>query len=289
MTCTPDTYCDCTSGSVTGQYVTLAGSNACAWITIPTETWGGSSCIGPTTTAAPHTGKYVFIQTELPVNGPDSIVYGYTSTTTEDVGPDFVTYCVDKTPISTITPAQAIPTAAPQPGEYIYSQTVQPIDGDTAENILIGCTSTTIQSGYWETNTVCVDSTPLATSWATPTAAPAAPQTAPYIYTETYLPVTAHNPLVYACTSTTVWDDSQGTFTYCVDTTPILTMTTPTVTAVPNTVTYVYTESMLLDTDGIDLQLLGCTATTVDVSGMLSATACVGNTTPFTTVTFPGG
>ncbi|KAL2049379.1 hypothetical protein ABVK25_010389 [Lepraria finkii] len=61
----------------------------------------------------------------------------------------------------------------------IYSQTVQPIDGDTAENILIGCTSTTIQSGYWETNTVCVDSTPLATSWAIPTAAPAAPQTAP--------------------------------------------------------------------------------------------------------------
>lgn len=146
---------------------------------MPTETWGGSSCIGPTTTAAPHTGKYVFTQTELPVNGPDSIVYGCTSTTTEDVGPYFTTYCVDKTPISTITPAQAIPTAAPQPSEYIYSQTVQPIDGDTAENILIGCTSTTIQSGYWETNTVCVDSTPLATSWATPTAAPAAPQTAP--------------------------------------------------------------------------------------------------------------
>ena len=59
-------------------------------------------------------------------------------------------------------------------------------------------------------------------------------------------------------------------------------MTTPTVTAAPNTVIYVCTESMPLDTDGIDLQLLGCTVTTVDVSGTLSATACVGNTTPFT-------
>lgn len=65
-------------------------------------------------------------------------------------------------------------------------------------------------------------------------------------------------------------------------------MTTPTVTAAPNTAIYVYTESMPLDTDGIDLQLLGCTVTTADVSGTLSATACVGNTTPFTTVTFPG-
>ena len=92
------------------------GSDACAWSTIPTQTWGGSSCSGPTTAAPTHTGQYVYTQTLLPVSGPDSVVIACTSTYTTLLGVGGVgpaTYCQDSTPISTITPVQTTPTGSP--------------------------------------------------------------------------------------------------------------------------------------------------------------------------------
>lgn len=89
------------------------GSNACAWSTIPSQTWDGSSCSGPTTAAPTHTGQYVYTETMLPVSGPDSVVIACTSMHTTFNGIVTATYCQDSTPVSTITPVQTTPTGSP--------------------------------------------------------------------------------------------------------------------------------------------------------------------------------
>ncbi len=115
-TCSADTYCECSSGSVTGNYATMiATSDVCGWTTIPLETWTGSSCVS--STPSPRSGKYVYTQTVPPITESDTTVYGCTSTTHMNIGaPELGTECVDSTPISTITPTQTpsqTPTQSP--------------------------------------------------------------------------------------------------------------------------------------------------------------------------------
>lgn len=114
--CAPDQYCVCTSGSLSGNYMFATGSEPCNWTTMPTDTWTGSSCVGTSTTAASHTGQFMFTQTLLPITGDGTNwdIIGCTSTYVTPIPPagQLATYCVDSTPISTqvVTPTLITPT-----------------------------------------------------------------------------------------------------------------------------------------------------------------------------------
>ena len=113
-------YCMCTSGTVSGNYLTATGDDVCGWTTMPTDTWTGSSCIGSTTapTTTQQSGEFIFTQTLLPVTGDGSNwdIIGCTSTYVTPIQGHLATYCVDSTPISTqvVTPTLTTPTGQSQ-------------------------------------------------------------------------------------------------------------------------------------------------------------------------------
>ncbi|KAI9758696.1 MAG: hypothetical protein M4579_002871, partial [Chaenotheca gracillima] len=85
-------------------------SDICGWTTMPSETWGGSTCLTPT-----HAGKYLYTDTLYAVTGTDSAktVIGCSSTTVNHQAWGAETKCVDTTPITTIQPTVLKPTGTP--------------------------------------------------------------------------------------------------------------------------------------------------------------------------------
>lgn len=100
----------------------MTGTNQCGWTTIPSSTWNPNDQICTMGLSASNlrpfkpttTGKYIFTETDLPVSGPGTTVYGCTSTYTTEAGPVIGTYCAgSKTPLTTIFPPIKTPTGAP--------------------------------------------------------------------------------------------------------------------------------------------------------------------------------
>ncbi|KAL2047609.1 hypothetical protein N7G274_000651 [Stereocaulon virgatum] len=163
LTCSPDTYCVCASGSAIGEYVTLTGPDACAWTAMPTETWSGPSCNAPSNTAASTT-----TDTPAASAAPTTLAVSTTSAV----------------PTDTAAAAAAAATTISPPNPYIYTETIQPGSPSNAYPVIEGCPLTTVHS-YAGIVTYCLDPTPLSTIIP---GTPVPGVTAPFVYTAT-LPV----------------------------------------------------------------------------------------------------